>query len=216
MTVFTEGRHAGEALISEAPGHRSRENVTVLSGENLAACEVIGRVLTGGAAVATAFAGNAGSEGAMGAITVTGPAKIGTYRLTIIEPATNAGKFEVVDPDGVAIGTGNVAAAFSAGGLAFTLADGGTDYTSGEGFTIAVTGTYKYVDWDPDATDGSQTAVGMLLGAVNASAADVAGAAILRDAELNGHCLSWITGADDADKAVATAQLARRGIIVRN
>ena len=101
-------------------------------------------------AAATAFAGNTGN-GAMGSITVSAGAKIGTYKLLITEPASNVGNFIVEDPDGVIIGQGDVAAAFSAGGLAFTLADGSTDFAAGDGFNIAVTAT-------------SETAVGDYLG----------------------------------------------------
>lgn len=41
MTVFTEAVHAAEFIISEANGHRSRENGTLLSGQNLAAGTVL-------------------------------------------------------------------------------------------------------------------------------------------------------------------------------
>ena len=41
MVTFTEGRHAAEFILSEANGHRSRENGTLLSGENLAAGTVL-------------------------------------------------------------------------------------------------------------------------------------------------------------------------------
>lgn len=41
MTTFTEGAHSAEFILSEAPGHRSRENATVKSGETLAAGEVV-------------------------------------------------------------------------------------------------------------------------------------------------------------------------------
>lgn len=44
MTVFNEGRHAAEFLVSEANGHRSRETVTIASGEDLAAGAVLGQV----------------------------------------------------------------------------------------------------------------------------------------------------------------------------
>lgn len=91
-----------------------------------------------GTAIAAAQAGNTGN-GTMGAVTVSAGAKAGVYTLEIIEVAANAGTFIVIDPDGVPIGTGNVAAAFSAGGLAFTLADGATDFVAGDGFTITVT-----------------------------------------------------------------------------
>lgn len=98
----------------------------------------IGVQAAAGTAVAAAVAGNTGN-GTMGAVTVSAGAKAGVYTLTIIEPAANAGAFIVTDPDGIVIGNGDVAVAFSAGGLAFTLADGATDFASGDQFTITVT-----------------------------------------------------------------------------
>lgn len=41
MTTFTEGRHAAEFILSEANGNRSRENGTVVSGQNLVAGRVV-------------------------------------------------------------------------------------------------------------------------------------------------------------------------------
>lgn len=41
MTIKTEGQHAGHFIISEANGHRSREVITVKSGEVLNAGAVI-------------------------------------------------------------------------------------------------------------------------------------------------------------------------------
>lgn len=35
MTVKTEGRHSAEFILSEANGNRSRENYTLVSGQNL-------------------------------------------------------------------------------------------------------------------------------------------------------------------------------------
>lgn len=97
---------------------------------------VIAQTLSGASGALGTNTGN----GAMGAITVSAGAKIGRYTLTIIEPATNAGAFMVTDPDGLVVGHGNVAAAFSAGGLAFTLADGGTDFAAGDQFSLTVSG----------------------------------------------------------------------------
>lgn len=47
MTTLTEGRHAGEFLVSEANGDRSRETGTLLSGQNLKAGTVLGRTAAG-------------------------------------------------------------------------------------------------------------------------------------------------------------------------
>ena len=46
MTALTETRHAGEFILSEANGHRSRESGTVASGQTLDAGELV--MLSGG------------------------------------------------------------------------------------------------------------------------------------------------------------------------
>lgn len=99
-----------------------------------------GCLLTQTLTASSAALGTNTGNGTMGSITVSAGAKPGRYTLTIIEPGTNAGTFTVVDPDGVQIGDGVVASAFSAGGLAFTLADGSTDFVAGDSFAITVAG----------------------------------------------------------------------------
>ena len=211
MTVFTEGRHTAEHILSEASGMRSRENITVLSGQDLAAGTVLGKVVTG-SAVAAAVAGNTGN-GAMGAITVSEPAKAGVYKLTIIEPGANVGAFIVEDPDGIVIGNGDVASAFSAGGLAFTLADGATDFVAGDQFNITVSvSAEKYKAWDKDNTDGALVVAGVLLAAVDATGGDAEGVAHVRDCEVNYNLLTYPTG----EGTQATAGLKAIGIIARS
>lgn len=215
MTTITEDFHAGAFILSEANGFRSREQRTVLSGQTLKAGHVVGKAH--GSATATAFAGNAGSEGAMGSVTVGAGAIAGTYKLVIIEPATNAGAFTVEDPNGVLVGTGHVAAAFTGGGLSFTLADGGTDYTSGEGFNIVVAaGTGKVKEFNPANTDGSEVPTGIMFRAVDASAADAQGVSLERSCEVTSDMLVWYSGADSGGKAAALAILATLGIIGRS
>ena len=215
MTILTEGKHAAEFLVSEAGGSRSRERITVLSGETLVAGAVVGKV-TVGAATPAAFAGNAANTGTIAAVTLGAGAKAGVYKVVIIEPATNAGKFTVEDPDGITIGTGTVGVEFAGGGLTFTVADGATDFSAGEGFTITVAaGSGKYREYDPANTDGSQTAVAVLFAAVDAATADRPGVAIVRDAEVNAAELSWFANATADQKAAGLAQLAVAGIIGR-
>jgi hypothetical protein len=214
MALLTEGQHAGEFIVSEANGSRSREKVTVLSGQNLKAGHVVGKV-TKGSATAQADAANTGN-GAMGAITVGQDSKPGAYKLTIVEPAANAGAFIVEDPDGVNIGRGTVGVAFNAGGLAFTLADGGTDFVAGDQFTITVAaGSGKVVEHDPAGTDGREVAAGILFDNVDASAADKSGVAIVRDAEVNDSELVYKTGMSAGDKTKARDDLKALGIITR-
>lgn len=47
MTTLTESRHAGEFLVSEANGDRSRATGTLLSGQNLSAGTVLGVTAAG-------------------------------------------------------------------------------------------------------------------------------------------------------------------------
>jgi hypothetical protein len=211
---ITEGRRTAEYIVSEDNGSRSREQVTLLSGQVVKAGHVLGQV-SHGAAVATAFAGNTGN-GVMGAVTLGSGVKAGTYKLVILDPVTNAGAFELEGPDGILVGTGKVATAFNAGGLSFTLADGATDFIAGDGFSIAVAvGSGKYKEWNPANTDGSEVALAIAYTNVDASAADKRMVVHRRSCEVNGKVLEYYTGVDDNAKATAKTQLSAVGIIVR-
>lgn len=59
MTTLTELTHAGGFIISEANGNRSRDNVTILSGQDLEAGAVLGKKTSGGKYVA--YDSNAGT-----------------------------------------------------------------------------------------------------------------------------------------------------------
>lgn len=48
MTTLTEGRHAGEFIVSEANGDRSRNQATLVSGQDLAAGAVLGLITASG------------------------------------------------------------------------------------------------------------------------------------------------------------------------
>ena len=48
MAAITETTHAGEFIVSEAPGTLSREKVTIVSGQDLAAGDVVGKITSGG------------------------------------------------------------------------------------------------------------------------------------------------------------------------
>jgi hypothetical protein len=216
MPNVTEGKHSSGFILSEAQGKRSRDNVTILSGQVLKAGAVLGSITTGSSATSAANAGNTGN-GAMGAVTVSTGAKPGVYRLNISAAATDAGTFEVEDPDGNPVGTGTVGAAFSHGGLAFTLADGSMDFAVGDGFTITVAaGSGKFKEHNAAGTVGEQAAAAILLDNVDATDGDTPAAIIARDAEVNANELVWFSGATTEQKNAAIAALATKGIIVRS
>ncbi|MBF0153250.1 MAG: head decoration protein [Magnetococcales bacterium] len=121
MSERTEGRHVGEFLVSEGNGSISRETVTILSGQNLEAGAILGKV-------------------------------------------TASGKYRELNPAGI---------------------------------------------------DGSETAVAILYGNIDASTADTEGVAIVRLAEINANELVWPDGITSPQKATALGQLAFLDIIAR-
>ncbi len=212
MPELTEGQHKSEFIVSEANGTLSRESITVLSGQNLKPGHVLGKVLDG-SATGAAVAGNTGN-GTIGSVDANTSAKKGVYTLSCIEPAANGGTFSVEDPDGVTIGTAVVGTPY-AGVIEFTIADGATDFVAGDRFTVTVAGVEKFKEYNPANTDGSQIAVALLLDYADATAADIPGVAIVRQAEVNAGELVWFTGASDNQKAAGLGYLQAVGIIAR-
>jgi len=303
MTTLTETFHAAGFLVSEAPGSRSRSAVVVASGAAVAAGTVIGRITA--TSVAQSFSGTGvGILTPDGSTPVLAGVQEGAYRIVCTEPASNAGRFEVYDPQGVHLGGHTVAGSAFSNQIKFTIADGGTDFVAGDQFTIYVKagtitaggsntgngtatlyqttegvqiGTYtltctatasnagtfsvvapdatslgaltvgtrytgggldlliadgssdfivgdtftiavtrgKVKAWDPANTDGSGTAFGVLWADAASASADVKGAAIVRDAEVNKSELVWKSGLTEAQKVTGLAQLAAAGIIGR-
>lgn len=218
MSSLSESAHAGQFLLSEAgdAAQRSRDSIIVLSGENLKVGHVVGRKLAGETvSAAVADAGNTGTGTVTGqAIGTNGGAQRGNYRIVCVEPATNAGTFAVFDPSGKEIGEATVGVQFD-NQIKFTIGDA-TDFISGDAFTISVTaGAFKYREYNPANTDGTQRVAGILWDAVDASAADTPGAVISREAEVRSDDLVWFSGATTAQKTAAIDALAALGIIVR-
>lgn len=212
MTTFTEGRHAGEYLISEASGTRSRDVVTLATGNDLEAGTVLGRIR--GAATSAAVGTNTGN-GAMGTVTLGAGAMEGDYKVIIVEPASDAGAFVVENPLGAVIGHGTVGVAFTGGGLSFTLADGATNFVAGDTFKITVAAGTTYGQFDQDGTDGTEVAVAVLFDAVDATSADKPAVVHSRDCEVAASKLTWPSDIEAGEKTTALAQLAAAGIIAR-
>ncbi len=210
MTIKTEGVHAGEFLLSEANGSRSRENVVICAGSGVVkAGTLIALITAANALTPTAQAGNTGN-GTVGSVTVTSAAITGTYVLEITEAAANGGTFEVTDPLGRVAGQGQVGQAFTGGGLTFTLADGSTDFVVGDGFNLAVLANLgEWTPYDDDGTDdGRRACTGILFAPVDATENDVLAAAVVRDAEVIEDVL---TGLDNAGRT----DLKNLGIVIR-
>ena len=78
-----------------------------------------------------------------------------------------------------------------------------------------VTASGKYKVLDPAAVDGAEVAAGVLYDAVDASAADAEGVAVVRLAEVNAAELVWPDGITGGEKTTALGELAALNIIAR-
>lgn len=213
QTPLLETLHAGGFLVSEANGHRSRERGLITGSAKLLAGAVLGSKITSPVGTPTANAANTGT-GAFGAITAASYAKPGLYQLKFTKAVANAGDFEVTAPNGDLIGVGSVGVLFNAGGLSFTIADA-TDYVVGDGFSIVVTGTVKYAEYNPAATDGLQFPAAILFDTADATAADKHQTIIVRACEVNASELVWKSGLTSPQIATGVALLNTLGIICR-
>lgn len=211
MSSITERQYEANFVVSEAPGNQSRENITVKSGASRLAGDVITFDATAGTITGAALGTNTGN-GTIGTLSVGAGAREGTYVASIIEPGANLGTFQVEGPDGAIIGDGVVGTEFS-GEIVFTISDGSTDFVAGDAFIIKVTVTTEKAVVLPN--DGTKEAEGILLDKYDATSADVAGVALVRNCEVNGNEVNWPSGISAANKDLAITQLRNRGILVR-
>lgn len=167
-TTLTEGAHAGEFLAWEAGASFMREQVTVLSGQDLSAGAVVGRVNkgVGGLAIPAVV----GTGNGVATVVFTGPDVIvGSYVVTLITAAANNGTFSVVNPAGKALPNAVMAAGsvvYRSREINFTITDGSTDFIVGDVFTFVVSttaplvvgtgnGVISAITFGPDAKPGN-------------------------------------------------------------
>lgn len=219
MTVFTEGRHPGEFLMSEATGWRSRGKGIIKAGSGVfEPGTIIGPVAVGSASVAVKASGaNTGNATLAldGTTPVLANAKAGVYTVRM----TGATTFVVENPDGQVIGNGATGAAF-ADGVKFTMTAGATPMVAGDGFDITVALAARKYAPSPNGPaagiEGAETACAVTLYGGDATNVDVEIAIIERDAELNRSKLVYDSTVDNtAKKNLKIAQLAAVGIIAR-
>jgi hypothetical protein len=165
-------------------------------------------------------------NGTVSGLSLGRDAKTGNYRLEITAAITNGGEFKLTGPDGDLVDAGFIVA--GAGGtyvganknqLNLTVTEGSTDFAVGDAFNIAVFNELaggKCVAWDPNTFDGRDDAAGVLLEAVDATAADKAGVLVARDAVVVKGALQWAAAISAAQKESAYLDLARRGVIARD
>ena len=222
MTKFTEGRHPGEFLMSEASGFRSRDKGVIVAGSGkFEPGTVIGLVAVGTVSAAAKAGGNTGN----GVLTVDGSdpvlpgAVAGTYRATCTATAGDGGTFRVEHPNGAVLGDIAVGQTF-ADQVKFVITDGSTDFAVGDAFLLTVSLSAKKYAPSPETQtadiEGAETAVAVTLYGGDATDADVEVAIIARDAEINRSKLVYDSTVDsDPKKAIKVAQLSAAGIIAR-
>lgn len=225
-TSFTETTvRSFEFVRWEADADYSREEITILAGSGsdrvLTAGMVLGRVRGAIAAPVAFTAANAGRNNTgNGTFAATPTAKAGlmegTYKLVIVEPGTDVGRFVIFDPNGVLIGNGTVATAYDGPHLAFTLQDGSTDFVAGDGFLITVAAGTKYIQHHQDGTTGNEIAAAILAYDKTApNGVDVKATAFVRNCVVKSASLVWQSDIEAGEKTTALAQLAALGIIAR-
>lgn len=207
---------------SEYDQNYTSERRTLLAGAGTARVlpqfALVAAIMLGAATVTPAAVIGTGN-GAIGAVTADAGAEAGTYQVVIIEPAANGGVFEVIRPGGELDGTGTIGVAFN-GRINFTLADGATDFVSGDRIPVTVSyaaGSHKIVQWDPTATNGAQTIVGVNLWEAIAPVGVDGDATIVARGPLIGRreALVWHAGVTSDQKLAAYAALSALGIECR-
>ena len=199
------GFRTAEFLISEDPGLRSRDVVSVVGGvaPGLPAGRLLGKI-TAGAATAAAQAGNTGNA-TSSAVTTGVNVQPGVYKVEFL----SATRFVVFAPDGALVGDGATGTAFSAGGhLTFTITAGVTAMVAGDGFNITVAaGNGTYVGWAENLTNGAAKIAGILYAPqIGTAPATI----IARDAVVNYAHLTHSGGKDNV-----IAGLLALGIVTR-
>lgn len=214
MTILTETLGRGGFLASEANGNRSRATLTVDESQDLVAGAVVGQIKF--ATPTAALDGGNTGDGTITALSGGRKTQIGDYELTVID-ATGNGTFEVITPDGSRLDNADGDSAYSNEHLAFTITAGGTGWAAGDAATITVTeGSLRVVELDPDATDGSQIAHGVLYGAVETGVGETLDeVVIVQEAEVVEGELTFPDGITSDQKAAALADLAAVNVVAR-
>lgn len=199
----------------------NRESMPLLAGDGADRIIEIGTLLGLTTATAVTEAAHAGNTG-NGILTLANPAISdlavpGVYQVIMLEAVADGGRFEVFNPDGVAIGSGVVGTAFT-GIVKFTIADGAADFKANDSFAITVPNdATKLKEWDPTALDGSQVVNSIAIQkAVAADGVDNTVLVLARGpALIVTDAIEWPDGVTDQQKATALATLAANGIVGR-
>lgn len=212
MSILTQGARSGEFLVTELPGNLSRTNGVVAASQTILAGSLLGRI-TMGAATASGITGT--GNGVISGVARTTRSKVGVYTIRCVFAITNGGRFEVIDPDGIALTQALVGTAYN-GAIAFSVADGAADFVVGDSFTITVAaGSGQYALYNPAGTDGTQFFAGIAYDPVTTGVGVTAALAVIDSgAEVLRTSLNF-GSLDAGQQTTVIAQMLARSIKVR-
>ena len=162
--ALTETTHAGGHILSEPDGNRGRENGTLITGQDLAAGTVLGRITKVQAAGPIPTIVGPGT-GAMTALTFGPDVQVGVYTITLLATSATAA-FSVTAPDGTVLPNGAVGTAYVSTHASFLISSAGT-MTIGDSYALTVTasgtpaiigtgtGLMSAISLGPDAQNGA-------------------------------------------------------------
>ena len=130
----------------------------------------------------------------------------------------SGGVWSVTTPAATTLATAAVGAPYTSAEINFTITKSSTPFIIGDAFkiTVADSGSGKYVQLAPTATDGTQNAAGVLFDYYTVPVgSDLPAVAFVRQAVLSDYGLTWPTGITAPQQALATAQLREKGIVIR-
>lgn len=209
MVLKTEGKNAGEFLISEAHGDLSREKITIAAEQTLQAGHVLAKInpALNKAATISADADNAGAGTiSMHTTPFTAAAKLGRYVARCITPDSdgnsNDAVFEVTDPAGGGLGAATQAVLFDEV-IKFTIANAGasTPYVVGDTIYIDIYDAYAKA---AAAMDVGNTGGATIALATPAVSADVLGGVYSLEVISTSGGITWSV-TDPLGKALANA-----------
>lgn len=214
MSVTTEKNRLHDVIKYEEDDRRSREKVTIISGENVSVGQVMGKMDK--ALGSESADGENTGDGTLGDIALGPEAQIGDYVLECVAASTDGGTFKVTAPDGDALPDAEVGTAYSNEQIEFLINDGAADFVVGDKFTIPVErGSGKVKALDLTAVDGAAEAAGIAIADYDASEGEVDGVIVSRDAVVVESGLVWPEGITEEQKTTALEQLTARGIVNR-
>jgi hypothetical protein len=221
MAVQVQAFNQGDWLKWEHVDHRfSRDEVVLAAGQaNILNGTVLGQQTLTGDLVTVVPAGTNTGKGILtmdAASPLLASAQAGAYVAKCTVAAANGGTFTVTDPKGNVLGTIAVGATFATQ-VKFVIADGAPDFVVGDQFSIEVgpVAPATVVPLNLGASDGTQNAAGVLLFTTDATSGAVKTTMIAREAVLSSYGLTWPAGITQAQQDAAVAQLAAKGIQVR-